>query len=178
MFANSHVPVTIQPFREEISRIIAAYISSEGARCLNLSDKESAKLLRALSTTTHPSAFKEVLGTIEWTLRHQAHPNFIRYAICNGNRPRVIFARGLGIAGILGGFLCASILTLSSAGRGWRALSAIGFFIGISTLIAAWKGMCVVNNVFPTLHDAHIDLLIGPTWHAPPASSTMGVVCF
>lgn len=138
------LPVTIQPFREEVSRIIAAYITTDGARCLNLSDKESAKLLRALSATTHPSAFREVAATVEWTLRHQAHPNFIRYAICNGNRPRVIFARGLGVGGIVGGFITAILLTLSSAGRGWRALSAIGFFIGISTLIAAWKGMCVV----------------------------------
>ena len=152
---DSLASVTIQPFREEISRIIAAYIASDGARCLNLSDKESAKLLRALSVTTHPSAFREVVSTIEWTLRHQAHPNFIRYAICNGNRPRVIFARGLGIGGIVAGFLTAIILTLSSAGRGWRALSAIGFFIGISTLIAAWKGMCVVSPAFPP-HPMHM----------------------
>ncbi len=101
--------------------------------------------------TTHPSAFREVLSTIEWTLRHQAHPNFIRYTICNGNRPRVIFARGLGIGGIVGGLLCALILTLSSAGRGWRALSAIGFFIGMATLIAAWKGMCVVSSTLSRL---------------------------
>ena len=86
------------------------------------------------------------MSTIEWTLRHQAHPNFIRYTICNGNRPRVIFARGLGIGGIVGGLLCAVIFTLSSAGRGWRALSGVGFFIGIATLIAAWKGMCVVSS--------------------------------
>lgn len=145
--AKTFQPFTIQPYREEISRIIAAYIASDGARCLNLSDKESAKLLRALSFTTHPSAFREVIGTIEWTLRHQAHPNFIRYTICNGNRPRVIFARGLGFGGIVGGLVCAIILTLSSAGRGWRALSAMGFFIGIATLIAAWKGMCVVSSI-------------------------------
>lgn len=141
------ISVTIQPFREEISRIIAAYIASDGTRCLNLSDKESAELLRALSVTTHPSAFHQVVNTVEWSLRHQAHPNFIRYTICNGNRPRVVFARGLGIGGIVGGLLCAIILTISSAGRVWRTLSAIGFFIGIATLIAAWKGMCVVREL-------------------------------
>ncbi|ERF68157.1 hypothetical protein EPUS_09508 [Endocarpon pusillum Z07020] len=151
--AKAFQPFTVQPYREEISRIIATYITSEGSRCLNLSDKESAKLLRALSITTHPSAFREVVSTIERTLRHQAHPNFIRYTICNGNRPRVIFARGLGIGGIVGGLLCAVIFTLSSAGRGWRALSAIGFFIGIATLIAAWKGMCVVLH---GMHHRHL----------------------
>ena len=138
-------PVTIQPFREEISRIIATYVANGGTRQLNLSDRERQALLHALANTTHPSAFKNVVSTVEWSLRHQAHPNFIRWTICNGNRPRVIFARGLGIGGIVGGLACAIILTLSSVGRGWRALSAIALLIGISTLIAAWKGMCVVS---------------------------------
>ena len=85
-----------------------------------------------------------VVHTVEWSLRHQAHTNFIRWTICNGNAPRVVFARGLGVAGILGGITCAILITLSTAGRGWRVLSAIGFMIGVATLIAAWKGMCVV----------------------------------
>ena len=90
------------------------------------------------------------MHTVEWTLRHQAHPNFIRWTICNGNRPRVIFARGLGIGGIVGGIVAAILITLSNAGRGWRVLSAIGFMIGISTLICAWKGMCVVSVIYFT----------------------------
>jgi len=136
--------VTIQPFREEVTRIVASYISEDGSRQLNLAAKERIAMLRALATTTHPSAFRSVLHTVEWTLRHQAHPNFIRWTICNGNRPRVVFARGLGIGGIVAGLTTAVLITLSGAGRGWRAFSAILFMIGIATLIAAWKGMCVV----------------------------------
>ena len=90
---------------------------------------------------------------MEWSLRHQAHPNFIRWTICNGNRPRVIFARGLGVAGILGGLIAAILIILSDAGRGWRVLSAIGFMIGVATLIAAWKGMCVVLH---GMHHRHL----------------------
>jgi hypothetical protein len=118
---------------------------------LNLSAKERTALLHALANTTHPSAFKNVISTVEWTLRHQAHPMFIRYSICNGNRPRVIFARGLGIGGIVAGLFFAILITLSTAGRGWRALSGIAFVIGISTLFAAWKGMCVVSDPDPML---------------------------
>lgn len=136
--------VTIQPFREEISRIIAIYIADGAPRQLNLSAKERTTLLHALANTTHPTAFRMVVHTVEWSLRHQAHPNFIRWTICNGNAPRVVFARGLGVAGILGGIICAILITLSNAGRGWRVLSAVGFMIGVATLIAAWKGMCVV----------------------------------
>ena len=137
--------VTIQPFREEISRIIAIYVADGAPRQLNLSAKERATLLHALANTTHPTAFGPIVHTIEWSLRHQAHPNFIRWAICNGNRPRVIFARCLGVGGIVGGFVAAVLITLSDASRSWRVLSAIGFMIGVSTLICAWKGMCIVS---------------------------------
>ena len=136
--------VTIQPFRDEIARIISIYIADGSTRQLNLSSKERNQLLHALANTTHPSAFGPVIHTIEWSLRRQAHPNFIRWTICNGNRPRVIFARGLGVSTIALGIIAAIIITLSDAGRGWRVLTAILFMIGIATLIAAWKGMCVV----------------------------------
>lgn len=137
--------VTIQPFREEIARVISIYIADSSPRQLNLSSKERASLLHALTNTTHPSAFTRVIQTVEWSLRHQSHPNFIRWTICNGNRPRVIFARGLGVGGIIGGIVAAILITLSHAGRGWRVLSAIGFLIGVATLICAWKGMCIVS---------------------------------
>jgi hypothetical protein len=94
-----------------------------------------------------------VITSVEYSLRRQAHPNFIRWTICNGNRPRVIFARGLGVGGIVGGFLADLLITLSSVNRGWRALPFLGWFIGISTLIAAWKGMCVVLH---GMHHRHV----------------------
>ncbi|ORX97358.1 hypothetical protein BCR34DRAFT_167289 [Clohesyomyces aquaticus] len=146
-------PLSVQPYREEIARVISIYIADGGTRELNLSSKERSALLHALQNTTHPSAFRDVITTVEWSLRCQAHPNFIRWTICNGNRPRVIFARGLGIGGIVGGIIAAVLITVSSAGRGWRVLSAIGFMIGISTLIAAWKGMCVVLH---GMHHRHL----------------------
>ncbi|KIV95523.1 hypothetical protein PV10_03167 [Exophiala mesophila] len=146
-------PFTIQPFREEISRIIAIYIALDSARLLNLSAKERAVVLKALSITTHPSAFRDVIATVEWSLRHQAHPNFIRWTICNGNPPRQTFARGLGVGGIVAGIVYAIVITLSSANRGWRALAFLGLFIGIATLFAAWKGMCVVLH---GMHHRHL----------------------
>ncbi|KAI9817570.1 MAG: hypothetical protein M1827_001182 [Pycnora praestabilis] len=146
-------PFTVQPFREEVARIIATYIADGAPRQLNLSSRERTALLHALENTTHPSAFEHIASTVEWSLRFQAHPNFIRWTICNGNRPRVIFARGLGVGGIIGGLMAAVLITLSGAGRGWRVLSAIGFVIGIATLIAAWKGMCVVLH---GMHHRHL----------------------
>jgi hypothetical protein len=143
----------VQPYREEINRIISIYIADGGSRQLNLSSKERTALLHALQHTTHPSAFSDIIATVEWSLRCQAHPNFIRWTICNGNRPRVVFARGLGIFGIVAGLIVAIVLTCSSASRAWRVISFLGFFIGVSTLIAAWKGMCVVLH---GMHHRHL----------------------
>ncbi|KAH8661910.1 hypothetical protein BX600DRAFT_498527 [Xylariales sp. PMI_506] len=146
-------PFTIQPFREEMNRVIATYLADDGSRQLNMSAREHRATLLALSYTTHPSAFRLLSKSVENTLRKQAHPNFVRWSICNGNPARVFFARALGVGTILLATVGAIVLTLSRAGRGYRALFAIGWVIGISTLIAAYKGMCVVLH---GLHHRHI----------------------
>ncbi|CAD0109323.1 unnamed protein product [Aureobasidium uvarum] len=145
--------VTAQPFREEMTRIITLFIAVDGSRQLNLSDRERSAVLHALQNTTHPSALRAAFLSAEFSLRRQAHPNFIRWTICNGNRPRVIFARGLGISLILLGILADILITLSSASRAWRILPIIGLILGVSTLIAAWKGMCVVLH---GMHHRHL----------------------
>ena len=142
-------PVTMQPYRDEINRIVSTYIAENSPRELNLSGRERTAVLHALQNTTHPSAFRLLINSVEYSLRRQAHPNFVRWTICNGNRPRVVFARGLGVGGIVGGIVADLLITLSSASRPWRILPFLGWFIGIATLIAAWKGMCVV------LHGMH-----------------------
>lgn len=143
----------MQPYRDEVNRVISTYIVEGSARELNFSGRQRAAMLHALQNTTHPSAFRTIAASVEYSLRRQAHPNFVRWTICNGNRPRVVFARGLGVAGILGGLVADLLITLSSAGRGWRVLPFIGWFIGIATLIAAWKGMCVVLH---GMHHRHL----------------------
>ncbi|KAK0717138.1 hypothetical protein B0T26DRAFT_740669 [Lasiosphaeria miniovina] len=154
-FASAGVkaPFTIQPFRKEVDRVVATYIMDGAPRQLNLSDRERKAVLHALAFTTHPSAFSIVIQATELTLRRQAHPNFIRWSICNGNPARVSFARGLGASLILAGFAAAVVLTLSGAARGYRALASVGWVLGISTLIAAWKGMCVVLH---GMHHRHV----------------------
>lgn len=146
-------PFTIQPFRAEIERVIATYLAADAPRQLNLSNHEHKVTMHALAYTTHPSALRQIAKTTENTLRKQAHPNFVRWSICNGNPARVFFARGLGVGTILLATLGAIILTLSRAGRGYRALFAIGWVLGIATLIAAYKGMCVVLH---GMHHRHI----------------------
>ncbi|KAI0011388.1 hypothetical protein F4779DRAFT_637232 [Xylariaceae sp. FL0662B] len=142
-------PFTIQPFRGEINRVIATYIVDGSPRQLNLSGREQKSVVQALAYTTHPTALRAVAAGVENTLRRQAHPNFIRWSICNGNPARGAFARQLGVAVTALSTLGAVLLTLSSAARGFRALFAVGWVLGLATLITARKGMCVV------LHGLH-----------------------
>ncbi|KAI0384356.1 hypothetical protein F5Y04DRAFT_293292 [Hypomontagnella monticulosa] len=151
--AGATLPFTIQPFRAEINRVIATYIMDSAPRQLNLSSREQKAAVQALSHTTHPSALRAVAASVEATLRRQAHPNFVRWSICNGNPARVTFARGLGVSLILLATAGAVLLTLSRAGRGWRALFAVGWVLGVATLVAAAKGMCVVLH---GLHHRHV----------------------
>ncbi|KAM7209691.1 hypothetical protein V8F20_000094 [Naviculisporaceae sp. PSN 640] len=150
---GAKAPFTIQPFRKEIDRVIVTYIMDRAPRQLNLSDREQRAVLHALAYTTHPSALRIVVKSVESALRLQAHPNFIRWSICNGNPARVFFARALGVGLIILSFAAAVILTLSKLGRGYRALAAIGWVLGIATLIAAYKGMCVVLH---GMHHRHV----------------------
>ncbi|XDG07398.1 hypothetical protein ABKA04_007013 [Annulohypoxylon sp. FPYF3050] len=151
--AGATQPFTIQPFRSEIDRVISTYIADSAPRQLNLSSREQKAAIQALAYTTHPSALRSIAHSVEDTLRRQAHPNFIRWSICNGNPARVTFATWLGIGIIACATLGALLLTLSNASRGWRALFAIGWVLGIATLIAASKGMCVVLH---GLHHRHV----------------------
>ena len=132
---------------------MATYIVDDSPRQLNLSAREQKAVVRALAYTTHPSALRTVFQSIENSLRRQAHPNFIRWVICNGNPARLTFARGLGVTTILLAAIGSIILTLSKASRGWRALFAILWVVGIATLITAAKGMCVVLH---GLHHRHV----------------------
>ncbi|KAJ3543065.1 hypothetical protein NM208_g3771 [Fusarium decemcellulare] len=151
--AGVRQPFTIQPFREEINRVIVTYIMDGAPRQLNLSAAEQKAVMQALSHTTHPTAFRGIFKSVDSSLRHQAHPNFVRWSICNGNPARVFFARSLGVGLIVAGIVMGIILALSGAGRGYRALTAIVFVLGISTLVAAYKGMCVVLH---GMHHRHV----------------------
>ncbi|ATZ57015.1 hypothetical protein BCIN_14g02050 [Botrytis cinerea B05.10] len=142
-------PFTIQPMREEVNRIMRHYLAFNSARELNLSHKDRALCLHALQHTTHPSAFLPAVTITEATLRGQSHPNFIRWSICNGNKPRVFFVRSMGVSHTIFGFVIAILLVLSSVSRWWRIFAGLQWFIGISGLIAAYKGLCLI------MHQSH-----------------------
>ena len=126
------------------------YLAFTSPRELNLSHKDRAYCLHALQHTTHPSAFAPAMKIAEAALRGQSHPNFIRWSICNGNKPKIFFVRTMGVTHIILAIVIAVLLVLSRASRWYRILSAPVMFVGISTMVAAYKGLCVI------LHKSHV----------------------
>lgn len=141
--------VTVQPFRPEINRVITHYLAPNAPRELNLSHRHRASVLHALQHTTHPSALSLVKDMVESTLRGQSHPNFIRWSICNGNRPRVLFVKWNGYLHIFAGLILAILLILSRKSRWWRLFAFPLLFVGFDIMIAAYKGLCVI------IHTSH-----------------------
>jgi hypothetical protein len=68
----------------------------------------------------------------------------------------------MGVANTALGFVIAILLILSHASRWWRIFAAPIWFGGIATLVAAYKGLCVV------LHNSHTRNL--KPWEDPGAS--------
>ena len=141
--------VTIQPFRSEINRVISHYLAPHSPRELNLSHRNRVAILHALQHTTHPSALSLVKDMVEATLRGQSHPNFIRWSICNGNKPRVTFVKTNGYAHVVAGLILGILLTLSHKSRWWRLFCFPLFFLGFDIAVAAFKGLCVI------IHTSH-----------------------
>ena len=136
--------VTIQPFRSEVDHMISQYLLPSGPSELNVPHQERAAALHALQHTTHPSAIQPILDMVEKTLRGQAHPNFVRWCICNSNRPRMLFVRIGTFAQAIIGVIVSVLLALSHASRWWRILPFPLYFIGIGGCIATYKGLCVI----------------------------------
>lgn len=133
-----------QPFRSEVNRIVSHYIAPGSPRQLNLSHDDRAMVLQALAHTTHPSALTLVKRMLDSTLRNQSHPNFVRWSICNGNKQWTFALRVFAITNITIGFAIAIVLTLSKYSRWWRIFAALEWWFGITNIIAASQGLCVL----------------------------------
>jgi hypothetical protein len=85
-----------------------------------------------------------VSDVVEAGLRTQSHPNFIRWSICNGNKPRVLFVLHSGIFHVVAGLILAAFLVLSGLSRWWRLFALPLFLVGFSIGVAAHRGLCVI----------------------------------
>ncbi|KAK0704688.1 hypothetical protein B0H67DRAFT_356281 [Lasiosphaeris hirsuta] len=137
-------PFTIQPFRDEISRVVRQYIAESAPRQLNLAPKDRDNCLRAAQYTTHPSALLSAFLVAEANLRSHSHPKFIRWTASNGNRARIVFLRIVGMLLVLLGIGLDAFLILSRQSHFLRIACLVLWWPGFTVLIAAYKSLCIV----------------------------------
>jgi len=84
----------------------------------------------------------------EANLRSHSHPKFIRWATSNGNRPRILFLRLVGILLVLLGLILDTLLILSRQSHFLRITCLVLLWPGLTILIAAYKRLCVVLHFY------------------------------
>ncbi|KAK1761471.1 hypothetical protein QBC47DRAFT_30020 [Echria macrotheca] len=143
-------PFTIQPFRDEISRIVRQYISENSPRQLNLTPKDRDSCLRAAQHTTHPSALLPAFLVAEAALRSHSHPKFISWSTSNSTPARLLFLRALGVLLILLGLALDTALILSRQSHFLRILCLLLWWPGLTVLLAACSRLCIFLHVHGT----------------------------
>ncbi|KAK0375284.1 hypothetical protein CLIM01_07370 [Colletotrichum limetticola] len=134
-------PASSQPFRADIDAITKHYIHADAPRRLNLTKDDRTAVLKATSSTTHPSALLPAFEKAEALLRGKLHPDFIRHSMANANRAATHLLRLLGLLLLTLGLGLDVTLILSSFSRYYRLLSTPLLFFGLAILVAALDGV-------------------------------------
>ncbi|KAL2069256.1 hypothetical protein VTL71DRAFT_15594 [Oculimacula yallundae] len=142
------LPISVMNLWKESERIAKAFILTDGPKQLNLSSKERELVLFALQRSNHPSSFAVALRAADQVLRNDSYPKFLQLATPNMNRIRQKFAYTMGYLCITLGIFYASIMSLTRARREWRLFGVPLVVLGVATLFAARRGMCLVLHSF------------------------------
>lgn len=144
---QSHIlthSVTIQPFRDEVTRAVKHYISETSPRQLNLAQHDRDACLHAISHTTHPSALLPAFVMAEANLKGCSHPAFIRWSISNAAKPRIVALSSFGVFLFVLGLAVDALLILSRLNHFLRILCILLWWPGATLLMAASKyGICL-----------------------------------
>ncbi|KAL5317238.1 hypothetical protein ACEPPN_014333 [Leptodophora sp. 'Broadleaf-Isolate-01'] len=142
--AGPELPISVMNLWKESQRIANAFILPNGPKQLNLSSRERELVLYALSRSNHPSSFSVALRAADHVLRSDSYPKFLQLATPNMNRIRQQFAYSMGYLCIFLGVVYAGVMSMSRAPREWRLFAIPLIVLGVATLYAARRGMCLV----------------------------------
>lgn len=131
--------VTIQPFRDEVTRIAKHYVSESSPRQLHLTQQDRENCLHAVSHTTHPSALLPAFIVVEASLKGRSHLAFIRWSLSNANTHRLLLLSLLGALITILGLALDTLLVLSSLNHFLRLINVIFWWPGITVLVASSK---------------------------------------
>ncbi|ERS96339.1 hypothetical protein HMPREF1624_07249 [Sporothrix schenckii ATCC 58251] len=140
-------PDSLQPFRDELGRVVRHYIAATGDRPLpDLFPPERDACFRAAKRTTHPSALLPAFLAADSALREQSFPMFVRNW-CVGNidkgSPRLIFVQIMALVLFLVG-VALDIILILLGGSGKSSSSPSGMMVDLTkslprlTCLAIW----------------------------------------
>ncbi|OIW27435.1 hypothetical protein CONLIGDRAFT_633801 [Coniochaeta ligniaria NRRL 30616] len=132
-------PFTIQPFRDEVTKIVKHYIVESSPRQLNLTQQDRDACLHAISHTTHPSALLPAFLVAEANLKGCSHPAFVRWSISNATKARIITLVSLSLLLTALGLALDVLLILSRLNHFLRILCVLLWWPGVAILTAAGR---------------------------------------
>ncbi|KAK0491542.1 hypothetical protein IW261DRAFT_95387 [Armillaria novae-zelandiae] len=136
-----------QALRDECMNVISTFLLPGAPKALLLDAGLRDELIRKLATNCDPDVFKPAYEVVYLYLDRTAFPRFLAYATPNINLPKQVFFYILGVLCIVAGIIIAiTVISLVPVpprnNRAWRLLAAFPFAAGISTICAAWHGIC------------------------------------
>lgn len=152
---NATTTFTIQPCRDELSRVVRHYIhpiSDATPRPLHLlSPQARTAIHKAVHQTTHPSTLIPAIEVAESVVR-QAHPHFVKWGMRNANTPRLKFWAILGAAEILIGaaivVICIELVSSNTTVWHWALRATVAclfWWPGFLFIFASLAGLCFVR---------------------------------
>ena len=130
-----------KPLRDELNAAVQLYLLPSSPLELNVPQKMLHKACQAIQKSTHPSGLEEIAKHV-YELLGCAHVNFIRYSMCNANKPRSIFALVVGIVSMILAIVF-TVLAFFVHGN-ILILTATFMVLGVATLIANRNGSCII----------------------------------
>lgn len=140
--------------REELSHIIARYLTADSPRELNIPPTMRRQVLASIGEGDHsPGPLRPAADHVYYLLRNCSHRNFIRLGVKNGTFETLCMVTIVGVLFTALGLLTMLLVAFASPSihhsSRWRGLASIPFWvIGFSFLFAGWRGSCFLLLLF------------------------------
>ncbi|KIW14385.1 hypothetical protein PV08_07167 [Exophiala spinifera] len=140
--------------REEVSHVVARYLTEDSPRELNVPPSMRAQVLSAMARgDLSPGPLRPVAEHVYYLLRNCSHRNFIRLGVKNGTFETLCMVTVVGVLFTALGLLTMLLVAFASPSvrrsSRWRGLASAPFWVvGFSFLFAGWRGSCFLLLLF------------------------------
>ncbi|KDQ64127.1 hypothetical protein JAAARDRAFT_52120 [Jaapia argillacea MUCL 33604] len=134
-----------QPFREECSRVVSAFLRPGARKELNIDSDLRDDVLKDLMWTTHPDVFLPIYDSIYTLLQSSSLPHFLAHSATAVNFPRQFLWFIIGVSTLSASLALTLTLLLAFSvpvHRALRLLVVISSTVGVLYCYSSWRGFC------------------------------------